>query len=101
MSAAIDRDLYYSDRYMEFRDAGLVPLARDVAAAFAASAHAPAERRLSDAQLDAVLVRHGSAVEMEAFLVRTGFVWRDDRELDWTPEIPSLMDYMIERIPAQ
>ena len=99
-AAERDRDLYYSDRYMEFRDAGLVPLARDVAEAFAGSAAVPAQRRLTDAQLDAVLVRHGNIAEMEGFLVRTGFVWRDDREVDWTPGIPSLMDYMVERIPA-
>ena len=42
----------YSTRYMEFRDAGLVPLARDVAVVFAECADAPADRRLSDIQLD-------------------------------------------------
>ena len=44
-----------------------------------------------------LLSRHaGDPAEMRTLLNAKGFVWQDDDD-HWTPGIPSLMDYMIER----
>ena len=95
------RQDYYLDRYEEFSDAGLLPVARIVAEAFVGSAGTPANRRLSDAELNEVLTHHGNAAETKAFLVAKGYVWQETPgDPSWSPGIPSLMDYMVERIPG-
>ena len=97
VTAAIDatsvpRRKYYRERYEEFRKANALPLARDVALAFS-----EADRPMTDARLDELLARHnGDPAEMRTLLNAKGFVWQDDDD-HWTPGIPSLMDYMIER----
>ena len=87
------RRRYYRDRYREFRNDGALPLVRDVALAF----H-DAGGTMTDAQLDAVLAKHdGSPGTKLSLLYGRGFIWRQDGDDHWTPGIPSLMDYMIER----
>ena len=97
VAAAIDatsvpRRKYHRERYEEFRKANALPLARDVALAFS-----KADRPMTDAKLNALLARHpGNPAEMLSMLNAKGFVWQDDDD-HWTPGIPSLMDYMIDR----
>ena len=97
VTAAIDatsvpRRKYYRERYEEFRKANALPLARDVALAFTEADHP-----MTDAKLNRLLARHaGDPVEMLSMLNAKGFVWQDDDD-HWTPGIPSLMEYMIDR----
>ena len=52
---------------------------------------------MTDAKLNALLARHpGDPAEMLSMLNAKGFVWQDDND-HWTPGIPSLMEYMIDR----
>ena len=101
VTAAIDatsvpRRKYYRERYEEFRKANALPLARDVALAFS-----KADRPMTDAKLNALLARHnGDPVEMRTLLNAKGFVWQDDDD-HWTPGIPSLMGYMIDRTESE
>ena len=97
VTAAIDatsvpRRKYYRERYEEFRKANALSLARNVALAFSKADHP-----MTDAKLDELLARHAEdPAEMRAMLNAKGFVWQDDDD-HWTPGIPSLMDYMIDR----
>ena len=97
-ATSVPRRKYYRERYDEFRKANALPLARDVALAFS-----KADRPMTDAKLNALLARHaGDPAEILSMLNAKGFVWQDDDD-HWTPGIPSLMDYMIERtepVPA-
>ena len=88
----VPRRKYCRERYEEFRKANALPLARDVALAFST-----ADRPMTDARLSALLARHpGDPSDMLSMLNAKGFVWQDDDD-HWTPGIPSLMDYMIDR----
>ena len=81
-----------TQRYEEFRKANALPLARDVALAFST-----ADCPTTDAKLNALLARHsGNPAKMLSMLNAKGFVRQDDDD-HWTPGIPSLMDYMIDR----
>ena len=62
--------------------------------------YAPEYRRLRDVALDELLARHGGAAEIKAFLVAKGYVCQErPDDPSWGPGIPSMMDYMVERIP--
>ena len=88
----VPRRKYYRERYDEFRKVNALPLARDVALVFT-----EADRPMTDAKLNALLARHpGDPAEMLSMLNAKGFVWQDDND-HWTPGIPSLMEYMIDR----
>ena len=88
----VPRRKYYRERYDEFRKANALPLARDVALAFT-----EADRPMTDAKLNALLARYpGDPAQMLSMLNAKGFVWQDDND-HWTPGIPSLMEYMIDR----
>ena len=92
------RKAYYNDRYEEFYDARRLPVARRIALAFR-SRSAP----LTDAEMDTVLAadRQEDSVELKAFLNARGLIWRGDpAERLWIPGIPSLMDHLVETIPA-
>ena len=91
-ATSVPRRKYYRERYEEFRKANALPLARDVALAFTEADHP-----MTDAKLNQLLARHaGDPAEMLSMLNAKGFVWQDDDD-HWTPGIPSLMDYMIDR----
>ena len=91
-ATSVPRRKYYRERYDEFRKANALPLARDVALAFSKADHP-----ITDARLNALLARHpGDASEMLSLLNAKGFVWQDDDD-HWTPGIPSLMEYIIDR----
>ena len=100
--AAFDetRRLYYRQRYDELKDRGLLPVAREVAAAFAE------HPRLTDAGLGKA-VRGGIAAAgtttpgaAQQTLRHLGYVWQSGAGLDWEPGIPSLMDFVREHAPA-
>ena len=96
--AETGRKAYYNDRYEEFYDARRLPVARRVALAFR-NRSAP----LTDAEVDTVLAADGQedSVELKAFLNARGLIWRGDpAERLWIPGIPSLMDHLVEIIPA-
>ena len=91
-ATAVPRRQYYRERYDEFRKANALPLARAVALAFNETG-----RPMTDPRLNALLARHaGDPAEMLSMLTAKGFVWQDDND-HWTPGIPSLMEYMIDR----
>ena len=91
-ATSVPRRKYYRERYEEFRKANALPLARDVALAFSKR-----DRPMTDSRLDELLARHsGDPAEIRALLNAKGFVWQDDDD-HWTPGIPRLMTYMIER----
>ena len=91
-ATTVPRRKYYRERYDEFRKANALPLARDVALAFSQAVHP-----MTDAKLSGLLARHpGDPSELLSLLNAKGFVWQDDDD-HWTPGIPSLMDYMIDR----
>ncbi len=85
----------YSDRYQEFFQAGVLPLARAVAVAFKSG-----DGILSDGQLNSVLDSTGiegwTLFEKQRFLRERGYVWQAEGDT-WEPGIPSLMDYMISK----
>ena len=88
----VPRRQYYRERHEEFRKANALPLARDVALAFSKSG-----RPMTDATLTELLARHpGNPSDMLSLLNAKGFVWQDNDD-HWTPGIPSLMEYMIDR----
>ena len=92
------RDHYYLDRYDELRKRRLLPVAREVAAAFGGGL------RLTDARLEEAVrsgIREGGPepAEAEETLRGLGFVWRSDARPIWEPGIPSLMDYILEEVP--
>ena len=92
------RDHYYLDRYDELRKRRLLPVAREVAAAFGGGL------RLTDARLEEAVrsgIREGGPepAEAEETLRGLGFVWRSDARPVWEPGIPSLMDYILEEVP--
>ena len=94
--AGTRRREYYSARRREFRDAGALALAREVALACGANAG-----RLTDVELDSVLGRvdiHGwSLPDKENFLRQRGYLWQQAPDAPWEPGIPSLMDYMVSQ----
>ena len=88
----VPRRQYYRERHEEFRKLNALPLARDVALAFSKSG-----RPMTDATLTELLARHpGNPSDMLSLLNAKGFVWQDNDD-HWTPGIPSLMEYMIDR----
>ena len=113
---AIERikGLYYSDRYAELKDAGLLSAARAVADAFRAQpgAGAPdgyeAARSLTDPDLSRA-VRRGlgdgcterEVREAEETLRRLGYVWGTGVGERWEPGIPSLMAHVWRVVPSE
>ena len=92
-AADAQRKMYYSHRHAEFRRRNRAPLARDVALAFGSAPNGT----LATGELTRLLERHGeSPAELEDFLAANGYIWQDEDGSAWTPDLPSLMDYMVE-----
>ena len=99
-------NLYYLERYDELSERGLFAVAWAVADAFGAgSAPRGAAESLPEARVDAA-VAHGLGSdrsdrvrEATEALFHLGYIWRSAGEPDWEPGIPSLMDYVWERVP--
>ena len=98
--------LYYLDRYEELTDRGLLAPAWAVADAFGAG---PPPRStaptLPEDRVEAALQHALGAKDIERVretteaLFHLGYIWRSGSEPDWEPGIPSLMDYVWERVP--
>lgn len=99
---------YYLERYEELAERDLLPAAWAVADAFGAG---PPPRRsaesLGDSGIKAAIGRGIGAGDAAAIreatetLFQLGYIWRSRGEPDWEPGIPSLMDYLWERVPAE
>ena len=92
---------YYQDRYREMETRGLLPAAAAAALLFRNAAAA------SDSALDAALAETGAdaagrlAAREELNLL--GYVWSPPGQLPpvvWVPGIPSLMAYLLDRVPS-
>ena len=95
------KDSYYRQRYNELRKVGLLTVARAVAEAFVE------ETLLDDLALEAAVKRGAGPAaspedlaEAENALFRFGYIWQPAAETRWEPGIPSLMDFIRERVPA-
>ena len=95
------RDDYYSDRFHELEESGLLQPARAVAETFRS------RPVLSGSELKGAIRRgFGEAAgddEVAAAareLRHLGFVWQAGAMPEWEPGIPSLMDYMLRAVPA-
>lgn len=97
-----EKNDYYLDRFRELHRQGLLPAAREVAAAFRR------ETRIGLAALEEVVARglssDGSSdgpspTEAAESLEHLGFVWQTKGAPFWEPGIPSLMDYILEYAP--
>lgn len=95
------KDSYYRQRYNELRKVGLLTVARAVAEAFVE------ETLLDDLALEAAVKRGAGPAaspedlrEAENSLFRFGYIWQPAAETRWEPGIPSLMDFIRERVPA-
>ena len=95
------RDDYYSDRFHELDDSGLLQPARAIAETFRS------HRVLSGSELKAAIRRgFGEAAGDDEVAAAArefrhlGFVWQAGAMPEWEPGIPSLMDYMLRAVPA-
>ena len=95
------RDDYYSDRFHELDDSGLLQPARAVAETFRS------RPVLSGSELKAAIRRgFGEAAGDDEVAAAArefrhlGFVWQAGAMPEWEPGIPSLMDYMLRAVPA-
>lgn len=98
--------LQYLDRYEELAELRLLEAARAVAVAFGAGP--PARQRavatLSDRSLEMAVQRGLRTDEPDRIRAATrtlfhlGYIWRSAGEPEWEPGIPSLMDYIRERV---
>ena len=98
-------DLYYLERYEEFEERGLLPVAWAVADAFGAG---PSPRGASESLGEhrvRVAVEHGLDTTDAArvrkateTLFHLGYIWRSRGAADWEPGIPSLMDFIWNQV---
>ena len=90
---------YYQDRYRELETAGLQSAAKAVALVFQNSATA-GDRDLDAALADADLDDATARIAARNALNRLGYIWCPPSQtppIVWTPGIPSLMAYVLER----
>ena len=96
------RDAFYKRRMREIEDRGLFGPAAAVARAFGADA------ALTDSALESA-IRAGlpnaaddrAALDAKRQLADLGFAWSPGGKDGWLPGIPSLMSYVVHRVPAQ
>lgn len=90
---------YYSRRYQEMKERRLLHVALSVAQAFG-RASSLSESALDEAIASGLADDYDAdrAAVAEDALRRTGFVWQSESDMAWEPGIPSLMDYVIERM---
>ena len=95
---ALTRTNYYAKRVRELRHLRLLPVARSVAAVAAGG------RTLEHDDLERAVARGLEDDGFEALdaamrsLRHLGFVWPDPEGLRWEPGIPSLMDFIRDRV---
>ena len=100
-------NLYYLERYEELTERRLLAAAWAVADAFGAGpAPRGAAESLPEEGMEAAVARGlGSdgaerVREVTESLFHLGYIWRSGGEPDWEAGIPSLMDYVWERVPS-
>ena len=95
-----EKDDYYVDRYRELERMALLPVAREVAAAFRG------RTRLSNEDFREAVSRAGGddaapgPGDSADALEHLGFVWGTKGVPAWEPGIPSLMDYILKHTAA-
>ena len=95
------RDAYCETRFRELETKGLVAAAAAIAEKFADQAELP-DPTLR-ATVATTLPEASDAPRLQAALdalADLGYVWRSPTARDWTPGIPSLMDYLKEYVRA-
>lgn len=99
-------NLYYLERYDELAERGLFAVAWAVADAFGAGpAPRGAVESLPEERMEAAVARGLGSDRSERVreatetLFHLGYIWRSGGEPDWEPGIPSLMDYVWQRVP--
>lgn len=91
---------YYQGRYSELNAEGLDQVACAIALVFQKSATAT-DRDIDDALLDAGLNERPARVATREALNRLGYIWCPPGQtppIVWSPGIPSLMTYVLERV---
>ena len=86
---------YYASRYEELAKAGLLAPARVIAERFAARTGPFAWEEL--AEIIEPTVEPGRTSDVLRQLAHAGFVWRPPDENNWSPGIPSLMNYVADQ----
>ena len=95
------RVAYYETRFRELETRGLVAAAAAIAETFAMQAELP-DPTLR-ATVATTLPEASDASRLQAALdalADLGYVWRSPTARDWTPGIPSLMDYLKDSVRA-
>ena len=95
-----ERDDYYLDRFNELEEAGLLEAARSVAELFAERQRVRREEILSAVRRAPGFEDRERAISARRTLDHLGFVWQEAGTPFWEPGIPSLMDYILEFVPA-
>ena len=96
------RIAYYETRFRELETRGLVPAAAAITEKFASRAELP-DPSLRTTVADA-MPEASDALRLQAALdalADLGYVWRSPTARDWTPGIPSLMDYLKNSVWAE
>ena len=96
------RVAYYETRFRELETRGLVAAAAAIAEKFASQAELP-DPTLRATVAD-VMPEAFDAPRLQAALdalADLGYVWRSPTARDWTPGIPSLMDYLKDSVRAE
>lgn len=95
------RVAYYETRFRELETRGLVAAAAAIAETFAGQAELsdPTLRTIVATALPEASDASGLQAALDA-LADLGYVWRSPTARDWTPGIPSLMDYLKDSLQA-
>ena len=91
---------YYLDRFNELEEAELLEAARSVAELFADRQQVGREAILTAVRRAPGFADRGKAVAARRTLDDLGFVWQAAGTPYWEAGIPSLMDYLLEFVPA-
>ena len=95
-----ERKDYYLDRFNELEEAELLEAARSVAESFADRQQVGREEILAAVRRTPGFEDREKAVAARRTLDHLGFVWQAAGTPYWEAGIPSLMDYLLEFVPA-
>ena len=95
-----ERKDYYLDRFNELEEAELLEAARSVAESFADRQQVGREEILAAVRRAPGFEDREKAVAARRTLDHLGFVWQAAGTPCWEAGIPSLMDYLLEFVPA-
>ena len=95
-----ERKDYYLDRFNELEEAELLEAARSVAELFADRQQVGREEILAAVRRAPGFADREKAIAARRTLDHLGFVWQAAGTPYWEAGIPSLMDYLLEFVPA-